>query len=151
MNSQVKDDIIKLIERSRDAIVCSIDDMGYPNAKSMFRMKNEGLHTFWFSTNTSAIRTGHWLKRPQASIYFVDADGFHGLMLTGVMKVYSDNETKKDFWREGDEMYYSLGPTDPDYSILCFKAEKGNYYHGLQRHLFDVVNEVEEQYAISES
>lgn len=67
------------------------------------------------------------------------------------MKVYSDNETKKDFWREGDEMYYSLGPTDPDYSILCFKAEKGNYYHGLQRHLFDVVNEVEEQYAISES
>ncbi|MDF2804010.1 MAG: hypothetical protein K0S61_3913 [Anaerocolumna sp.] len=145
MNSQVNNNIINLIDRSRDAIVCSLDDNGYPNAKCMFRIKNEGIHTFWFSTNTSAIRTAHWLKRPQASIYFVDADGFYGLMLTGQMQVYSDNETKKDFWREGDEIYYSLGPTDPDYSILCFKAEKGNYYHGLEKHLFDVAGEMEDK------
>lgn len=150
MIKQVKDDIIELIERSRDAVVCSVDDNGYPNAKAMFRLKNEGLQTFWFSTNTSAIRTGHWLERSQASIYFVDPEGFHGLMLTGQMQVYSDNETKKDFWREGDEKYYSLGPTDPDYSILCFKAEKGNYYHGLQKHLFNIEDEVEYKNALSE-
>lgn len=138
MDRQVQDDIKRLVERSRDAIVCSIDENGYPNAKNMFRAKNEGLHTFWFSTNTSAIRTGHWLKRPEACIYFVDAVDFHGLMLTGRMQVCMENAIKQAFWHEGDEKYYPLGPTDPDYCILRFTAEKGNYYHGLRKHLFSV-------------
>ena len=36
-----------------------------------------------------------------------------------------------------DEKYYPLGPTDPDYCILRFTADKGNYW-GLQKHLFSV-------------
>jgi pyridoxamine 5'-phosphate oxidase len=143
MDQQVKTDIIKLVERSRDAIACSIDENGYPNAKSMFKVKNDGLRYFWFSTNTSAIRTRHWLERPAACIYFVDANDFHGLMLTGKMQVYTDNETKLAFWKQGDEMYYPLGPTDPDYCILRFTADRGNYYHGLQKHLFSA-DETEE-------
>jgi pyridoxamine 5'-phosphate oxidase len=138
MNQQAKTDIIKLVETSRDAVVCSIDENGYPNAKTMFRAKNEGLQTFWFSTNTSAIRTGHWLERPKASIYFVDASDFHGLMLTGQMQVHTDAETKQAFWKQGDEQYYPLGPADPDYCILKFTADRGNYYHGLQKLLFNV-------------
>jgi len=138
MNQEVRNDIIKLIENSRDAIVCSIDENGYPNAKTMFRARNEGLYNFWFSTNTSAIRTGHWLKRPKACIYFVDANDFHGLMLTGQMQVCTDDETKQAFWKKGDEQYYPLGPTDPDYCILRFMADRGNYYHGLQKYLFSV-------------
>lgn len=138
MNQQVKTDIVNLVENSRDAIVCSIDENGFPNAKSMFRAKNKGLHTFWFSTNISAIRTSHWLVRPVACIYFVDAADFHGLMLTGQIQVCTDTDTKLAFWKQGDEMYYPLGPTDPDYCILRFTAEKGNYYHGLQKHLFNI-------------
>ncbi|SHK55598.1 General stress protein 26 [Anaerocolumna jejuensis DSM 15929] len=142
MEKEVKDCIVKLVEVSRDAVVCSVDEEGYPNAKAMFRIKNEGLTTFWFSTNTSSIRLGQWLRNPKASIYFLDAEGFHGLMLTGEMKVHTDEETKQAFWKQGDEMYYPLGPTDPDYSILEFTAVKGNYYHGLEKHLF-LTNEVE--------
>ena len=138
MNQQVKQEIIKLVEGSRDAIVCSIDENGFPNAKAMFREKNEGLHTFWFTTNTSAIRTGHWVERPHACIYFLDSKHIHGLMLTGQMKVHSNDETKKAFWKEGFEKYYPLGPTDPDYSILCFTAEQGNYYYNLQKHIFNM-------------
>lgn len=136
MDEQARKSIVRLVEDSRDAIVCSIDDDGFPNAKTMFRAKNEGLHTFWFSTNTSAIRTQQWLRRPNACIYFVDAQDFHGLMLTGRMEVRTDNEIKQAFWRQGDEKYYSLGPTDPDYCILRFTADKGNYYHGLKKVLF---------------
>ena len=138
MNEQIRQDIIKLVANSRDAMACSIDENGFPNAKTMFRRENEGLHTFWFSSNTSAIRTGQWLHQPKACIYFVDAEDFHGLMLTGLMQVCTDNETKLRFWMEGDEQYYPLGPTDPDYCILRFTAEKGNYYHGLQKLLFNV-------------
>lgn len=138
MNDQVKKDIVRLVGESRDAIACSIDENGFPNAKTMFKAKAEGLQTFWFSTNTSAIRTQQWLERPKACIYFVDAQDFHGLMLTGLMQVCTDNETKQAFWKQGDEIYYPLGPTDPDYCILRFTADKCNYYHGLQKHLFSI-------------
>lgn len=136
MEREVKQNIMRLAETSRDAIICSVDEEGYPNGKAMFRLKNDGLSTFWFSTNTSSIRVGQWLHNPKAAIYFLDAEGFHGLMLTGEMKVHMDEETKKAFWKQGDEMYYPLGPKDPDYSILEFTALKGNYYHGLTKHLF---------------
>lgn len=136
MEKEVRESIIKLIENSRDVIVTSIDEEGYPNAKAMFRLKNEGLKTFWFSTNTSSMRIGHWSECPKASIYFLDAEGFQGLMLTGEMEICSDAETKLAFWKPGDEIYYSEGPADPDYSILKFTAAKGNYYHGLKKHLF---------------
>ncbi len=138
MDQQVKQDIQRLVATSRDAIVCSIDEDGFPNAKTMFRARNDGLSTFWFSTNVSAIRTGQFQKRPQACIYFVDAADFHGLMLTGRMQVCMDDATKRDFWHDGDEQYYPLGPTDPDYCVLRFTADRGNYYHGLRKHLFTV-------------
>ena len=66
MNDQPKQDMLKLIESRRDAIVCSIDENGFPNAKTMFKRKNEGLQVFWFSTNRSAIRTQQWLRNPKA-------------------------------------------------------------------------------------
>lgn len=143
MEREVADCIIKLVESSRDAICCSVDEEGYPNAKTMFRLKNEGMDTFWFSTNTSSIRVGQWEKNPKASIYFLDAVGFHGVMFIGEMIVHGEEELKKAFWKAGDEVYYPLGPTDPDYTILEFRAVKGNYYHGLKKHLF-LTEEVKE-------
>jgi hypothetical protein len=54
-------------------------------------------------------------------------------MLTGNMQVCTDSETKLAFWKQGDEQYYPLGPTDPDYCMLKFVAVKGNYYfYGLK-------------------
>lgn len=138
MNAQSKQAILSLVNSCRDAMACSVDGEGYPNVKSMFVRSREGFGTFWFSTNTSAIRTALWQQNPKACIYFVDPADFHGMMLTGNMAVLTDEGTKQRFWEAGDDMYYPLGPTDPDYCILRFTAEKGNYYHGLQKCLFDV-------------
>ena len=138
MDEKVKAAIFKLAGKTRDAVVCSVDDDGYPAAKAMFRCENEGLKTFWFSTNTSANRTRQFKKNPKACIYFLDSSSVSGVSFTGSMKVHDDNAIKLRFWHKGDEKYYPLGPTDPDYSIFEFTAEKGNYYKGLQKHLFKV-------------
>ena len=138
MNADQRAQIAKLVQTSRDAVVCSIDAQGFPNAKAMFRRENEGLRTFWFSTNVSAYRTAQWQREPKACVYFMDAQGFHGLMLTGTMQVCTDAESKARIWREGDEQYYAQGVTDPDYAVLRFAAERGNYYHGYERELFDI-------------
>ena len=138
MDAKVKDTIVQLVNGSRDAIVCSVDEDGFPAAKAMFRHENNGLSTFWFSTNVSSIRAGHFRKNSKSCIYFFDAAGIHGVSFTGTMKVHDDDATKRRFWHEGDEKYYPLGPTDPDYCIYEFTVRKGNYYHGLQKCLFDV-------------
>jgi general stress protein 26 len=54
-----------------------------------------------------------------------------GLMLVGSVEILQDPESRKRCWREGFERYYPKGIDDPDYSILCFTARHGQYYHGL--------------------
>lgn len=136
MNEQVKNDIFKLVNSSRDAIACSVDETGFPNAKTMFVRAHEDLRTFWFSSNVSAERTKSWQEDSKACIYFLDSEAIHGLMLIGEMEVCTDDETKKAYWQPGDIMYYSQGPTDPDYCMLKFTADKGNYW-GAGKHVFN--------------
>ncbi len=128
MNEQIKKNIVQLVKGSRDAIACSIDDNGFPNAKAMFIAKQEGIQNLWFSTNVSASRTQQWLEQSKASLYFFDSNKINGLMLVGNMEIYTDNETKQAFWKQGDELYYPLGPTDPDYCIMRFTTNEGNYW-----------------------
>jgi general stress protein 26 len=137
MNEQDRKEIEVLIAGSRDAIVCSVDGAGFPNAKAMFLRAREGTKVFWFSTNVSAERTRQLTDRPEACVYFFDPERIRGLMLTGHMAVHRDAETKEAYWQEGDERYYSLGPTDPDYCMMRFTAEKGNYWGGGKR-VFEV-------------
>jgi general stress protein 26 len=139
MNEPKWKEIETMIAGSRDALVCSLDDNGFPNAKAMFINAREGMKVFWFSTNVSAERTHLLLKRPQVCIYIYDPERIHGLMLTGRMEVLRDNETKAAHWKEGDERYYPLGPTDPDYCMLRFTAEKGNYW-SMGKYTFDVTD-----------
>ncbi len=137
MNEKDKKAILSLVEKSRDAIVCAVDENGFPSAKAMFLKKHEGLFTLWFSTNTSALRTAMWQQNPKACVYLVDHKGFHGLTLTGEMEVLSDAASKEALWSVGDRIYYPKGVTDPDYSVLRFTAETGNYYHNLKKSFFN--------------
>ncbi len=138
MTEQDKKAILHLVEGSRDAIVCSIDDEGFPAAKAMFRAKNDGIRTFWFSTNASSIRAGYFSARPQACIYFLDAATVKGVSLTGHIRVRTDAEARQMLWHDGDEKYYPKGVSDPDYCVLEFTAERGNYYHAGNKTLFSV-------------
>lgn len=47
------------------------------------------------------------------------------------MQVLTDRKVKVIVWKEGDQLYYSLGIDDSDYSVLCFCAQSGKYYRNL--------------------
>ncbi|MGF7141693.1 general stress protein 26 [Anaerotaenia torta] len=129
LTEKVLEDVIKQVDDTRDVIVCSVDENGMPNAKAMFLRSHEGLHTFWFSSNVSASRTKRWQENPKACLYFLNSEEFRGLMVTGELQVCMDDETKKRFFEPGDINYYPQGPTDPDYCMLRFTADKGNYWY----------------------
>lgn len=54
------------------------------------------------------------------------------------MEVLMDEKSKALIWREGDELYYPLGVSDPDYCVLKFTALDGRYYHQLKSENFEV-------------
>lgn len=128
-----------LIDKQKVALISSVDDKGYPNTKAMLPPRiREGIKIFYFSTNTSSMRVGQYKANPKACIYFFDKRFFCGVMLTGIMEVLEDTDSKEMIWREGDTMYYSKGVTDPDYCVLKFTAHNGRYYANFSSESFDV-------------
>jgi len=129
---------LALVSRSEIAMLGTNGDDGYPNIKAMINMEYEGLKTVWFSTNTSSRRVGRLLQDSRACVYYVDFDQWMGLMLVGTIEMLQDMEWRQRLWRPGFERYYPLGVTDPDYSVLRFTAQWGDFYHALSNVTFDV-------------
>lgn len=129
---------LKLMEKSTICMLGTNGDGGFPNIKAMMNLKYEGLKKIWFSTNTSSKRVQQLKKDNRACVYYVDEKDFKGLMLVGMIEILQDVASKKMLWSEGAAVYYPLGVTDPDYSVLCFTTQWGNYYHGLKNITFKI-------------
>lgn len=128
-----------IIDKSGTSIISSIDNQGYPNTKAMLSVrKREGIKTFYFTTNTSSMRAKQFADNPKSCLYFYDRRFFRGVMLRGTMEVLTDNESKEMIWKEGDEMYYPLGVTDPDYCVFKFTAFDGRYYNSFKSENFTI-------------
>lgn len=129
---------LKLMEKSGFCMLGTNREDGFPNIKAVLNLKHEGLKRTWFSTNTSSKRVQQLRKDNRACVYYVDAGHFKGLMLVGTVAILQDLESRKMLWAEGAEVYYPLGVEDPDYSVLCFTATQGNFYHRLQNVTFEI-------------
>jgi general stress protein 26 len=128
-----------LIDKQGVSFIASVDADGFPNMKAMLPpRKREGIHTLWFTTNTSSMRVAQFRENPKASVYFYDKRFFRGVMLVGTMEVLEDAVSKEMIWREGDTMYYKQGVTDPDYCVLKFTAHKGRYYSNFKSEDFEI-------------
>jgi general stress protein 26 len=128
-----------LIDRAGVSIVGSVDEDGFPNSKAMLppRMR-EGIRHLFFTTNTSSMRVGQFARNSKACLYFFDKRYFKGAMLKGTMDVLHDEATKQMIWRDGDEMYYPGGVTDPDYCVLKFTSRTGRYYSNFHSEDFEI-------------
>ncbi len=131
----------KFIDKREAALISSVDEDGFPNTKAMLPpRKREGIRVFYFTTNTSSMRVGHYRANPKACIYFYHKGPvrYEGVMLKGHMEILEDQESKQMIWRMGDTMYYPKGVTDPDYCVLKFTAYEGRYYCELKTESFTV-------------
>ena len=128
-----------LIDKQGIAYVSSIDGDGFPNTKAMLApRKREGIKVFYFTTNTSSMRVSQYRTEPKACVYFCDKRWFRGVMLKGTMEVLEDEQSKEMIWLAGDERYYPLGITDPDYCVMKFSAHTGRYYSNFHSQDFGI-------------
>ena len=138
LNNEIIEKSSVLVERSFTGILGTVDANGVPQLKAMIKTATSGLKEFWFCSNTSSRRVSQIEKNPNTSLYFFDEKTFEGLLLTGRAEVCFDNEKRKEFWNDAMKIYYPQGCTDPDFALIKFIADKGNYYHGLKNSDFEV-------------
>lgn len=128
-----------IIDKASVSLIGSVDEEGFPNAKAMLPpRKREGIKYIYFTTNTSSLRVKQYQSNPKACVYFFDSRFFKGVMLKGMMEILQDKKSKEMIWKEGDEMYYPKGVTDPDYCVLKFTAQDGRYYSNFKSEDFEI-------------
>jgi len=121
---------LKEIKNKKSLVLSSISEQGYPISRAMLIIdKQWSIDSMYFSTNTSSKKIAEFQSNSKASIYYYDETTFQGINLIGHIDVLQNQDTKDLFWCEGDEQYYKLGKTDPDYSILKFTPLRGSYYN----------------------
>jgi len=117
---------------------------GAPEIKAMVKTRNDGLRCFWFCSNTSARRTEILRRDGRACLYAYEYATdvtpviCRGVMLSGVAELSLDDELRQSLWQDFMTMYYPQGPLDPDFIVVQFTAERGNYYEGLRNKDFSI-------------
>ncbi|MDR2098808.1 MAG: pyridoxamine 5'-phosphate oxidase family protein [Rickettsiales bacterium] len=129
MKKDILKDIEKLVARQSLCCLASVDAQGFPEARAMLAPRvRDGIKTFYLSTNTSSAKVKAFRKNPKACLYFHDGRLFRGAMFKGTAEVCRDGKSRGLVWRDGDEIYYPKGVSDPDYAVLKFTAESVKYY-----------------------
>jgi len=145
MDIEVKQQALALVERNPLVMMLgTIGSDGTPEIKAMVKMRNDGLRRFWFCSNTSARRTEVLRHDGRACLYAYEfvADTSpiicRGVMLSGIAELSWDDDLRQSLWQDFMTMYYPQGPLDPDFVVVQFTVERGNYYEGLQNKDFSI-------------
>jgi general stress protein 26 len=144
-NTEAKQQALALVERNPLVMMLgTIGSDGAPEIKAMVKTRNDGLRRFWFCSNTSARRTEALRHDGRACLYAyeyatdVSPVICRGVMLSGVAELSWDDALRQSLWQDFMMLYYPQGPLDPDFVVVQFTAEHGNYYEGLQNKDFSI-------------
>ena len=121
-------EIQNLVDRSLFADLGYIGADGRPAIRRVFCVWHRGIGAHLISTNTSSGHVRLLREHPDACLYFADSEAFEGLCLTGRAVPTRREDYRRLLWNDGDEKYYPQGVDDPDYIIIEFTAERGDYY-----------------------
>ena len=130
--------------------IATVDENGIPSIRAVYNLRckekfpysakvigeyDSNPHTVYISTNTASVKVKHIKKNPNVAIYFSIPEEVKGVMLQGEAEIIDDMEFKKTIWEDDWLMFYPLGYTDPDFTMLKIKPKllrgwyKGHHYH----------------------
>lgn len=73
---KTREQMMDFIQNQKTAFIGSVDEDGFPNMKAMLAPRKIDGNCFYFSTNTSAMRSHQYANNPKASIYFYNRGRF---------------------------------------------------------------------------
>ena len=151
MNKDMRALALQLIEQSRSACLTTIGRDGYPYSRAISNLRHEkdfsSLKDFfekqdnpfiqYIATDTSSSKMKDIHGNPKVSLYFCDAEVWHGLMLGGDIEIVNDPSIKRVVWQEDWGRFYTQGPKDPEYSLLRLLPRTARGWHWKNTFQFD--------------
>lgn len=145
MSIQAKQRALALVEQQPCVMMLGTNGPdGTPEIKAILKRRKEGLTRFVFCCGSSAHRTEVLKKDNRASLYAyefsMEAEPMvcRGLMLSGKIELSQDDDLRRSFWEDFMTMHYPKGPLDPEFVVVIFTAERGNYFEDLRKTDFSV-------------
>ncbi|MBR3103354.1 MAG: pyridoxamine 5'-phosphate oxidase family protein [Lachnospiraceae bacterium] len=144
-------DVISIIERSEAAYFASVDEEGRPEIRALLNLCNPKKYKsligkalvqngekleLYFTTNTSSKKVARIRNNPNVALYFCEPEKFRGICVSGTVEEVTDQALKESFWQTGWRIYYHLGKTDPDYTVLKVTSTKIEGWYNLGKHIF---------------
>lgn len=132
------------------AYLTTIDEDGYPYTTAVFNLRNRERYpdsskvleeydndytTIYVSTNTSSVKVKNITKNNKVAMYYSIPEVFKGMYFKGTAEFLDDQEFKKNLWMDRWKMYYPLGPTDPDFTILKITTEYISSWYNSGKHV----------------
>lgn len=141
-----------LMKNAEIIVFTTIDDNKFPLSRAMFNLKNDvkfpslknivnsEIDPFYtiIGTNTSSQKIKQIKANPHVTLYYSVPEKFHGLSLSGTIKIVDDQELKNKLWVDGWEIYYPQGPTDPDYTVLQLQPMHAEGWYGGGKYAFTI-------------
>ena len=107
-----------LVKASRTAMMSYNDASGYPNVKGMGMITNNSIKEIYFITSLSTNKVKQYKRDSKACLYFLNEKKEVVIFLIGNIEIFTDIETKKNFWHNNFLSYFPGGAEDPELTIL---------------------------------
>lgn len=114
-----------ILERCPVVMIASLTGDGYPRVVPVSKLEADGIGTIWFATGADAEKARDFRHDPKAGLCFYENSNSVGL--TGHIEIV-DGPRKKEIWQDWMLDHFPGGPEDPNYCLLCFKAERGTFW-----------------------
>jgi len=129
---------LDLLRKAPSAILSTLDEAGFPEARAMLNLPMNTFKEIWFTTNTSSRKIEQIKRNNRGSVYFCISQEWRGVLLKGSIAIVDDTESKSRIWQPEWEMYYPRGVEDPDYAVLVLRPDSGYLYNQLQKTEFRI-------------
>jgi general stress protein 26 len=139
-----------VISTSQACYLATVNEEGFPEIRAMLNLRNPAAFpelrdffnrqtadfTVYLTTNTSSVKMGQIRRNPKISLYYCAPEAWQGVMLQGVVEIVADRDVKKALWQPNWNMYYPLGLTDPDFTIVRLRPDTVKAYGNLSTFTF---------------
>lgn len=107
-----------VLSRCDEVTIASVNADGFPRPVPMAIMKAIDCNEIWMSTGADSVKTIEFLANPKAGLCY--SSNGDSVAFRGTVEIVTDDEARKEMWKDWMINHFPEGPTDPNYVLLRF-------------------------------
>ncbi len=108
----------EVLARCEEVTLASVNAAGFPRPVPMAIMKKIGFSEVWMSTGADSEKTAEFRENPKAGLCYSSKGD--SVAMRGSVEIVTDDELRKEMWKDWMKYHFTGGPTDPNYVLLRF-------------------------------